>query len=361
MTTNFKKTIVGLAFLLGLAWIITPLARDLLLAEDSPRSIMPRGDLAGFERTAIQLFEAASPSVVYIYTESAVNDRIDRSTGNTGAGSGFLWDRAGYVVTNFHVVEGADRIAVQLGGGKAVKAKLVGAAPDYDLAVLLLGEVPPGLKSLPVGRSSDLRIGQAVFAIGNPFGLSRSLTTGVVSALNRHLPTASGREIHGVIQSDAAINPGNSGGPLLDSAGRLIGVNTAIISKSGGSSGVGFSVPVDIVNRVVPELIRTGKFPRPGIGIEIVDEQKIARMNIRGVVIARPLPGSEAARAGLRGIDQRNGRIGDIITHVDGRPVRNISEFAKALDALGIGTEMELTIIREGRERRLKIRVMDIS
>lgn len=230
--------------------------------------------------------------------------------------------------------------------------------------MLKLRTTPAGLRSIPVGRSADLKVGQAVFAIGNPFGLSRSLSTGVISALNRHLPTASGREIHGAIQTDAAINPGNSGGPLLDSAGRLIGVNTAILSGSGSSAGVGFAVPVDIVNQVVPRLIKDGKFPRPGIGIEIVNEETSARLGLPGIVIAEVLPGSTAEDAGLEGVDRRRGSLGDIITKVDGRRVQTVTEFAAALDRAGIGSVVELTLVtlvRERTERTVKLRVMDIS
>ena len=255
----------------------------------------------------------------------------------------------------------SDRIAVRLDSGETVPATLVGAAPDYDLAVLKLSSAPAGLRPIPVGDSANLKVGQAVFAIGNPFGLSRSLSTGVVSALDRHLPTASGREIQGVIQTDAAINPGNSGGPLLDSAGRLIGVNTAIVSGSGSSAGVGFAIPVDVVNRVVPRLIKDGKFPRPGIGIATVDEETSARLGLRGIVIAHVLPGSSAERAGLKGLDRRSGRLGDIITEVNGRPVKTVAQLATALGDAGIGNEIALSVVRDKRERTVKLRVMDIS
>ena len=280
---------------------------------------------------------------------------------SSGAGSGFIWDGAGHVVTNFHVVKGADRIGVRLDSGEAIPATVVGAAPDYDLAVLKLSKTPAGIRSISLGTSSDLKVGQSVFAIGNPFGLSRSLATGVVSALNRHLPTASRREIHGVIQTDAAINPGNSGGPLLDSAGRLIGVNTAIISRSGGSAGVGFAVPVDIVNQVVPRLIKDGKYPRPGVGILLVDEETRARLGLAGIVIAQILPQGSAEAAGLIGIDRRTGSLGDIIVGAEGQPVRTVTQLSTILDSVGIGNEIKLSVIRNGRERTVSLLVMDIS
>ena len=265
------------------------------------------------------------------------------------------------MVTNFHVVKNAANLRVRLDTGQPVPAKVVGVAPDYDLAVVRLAESRANLRPIPVGTSADLKVGQSVFAIGNPFGLSRTLTTGIISALDRRLPTASQREISGVIQTDAAINPGNSGGPLIDSAGRLIGVNTAIISGSGSSAGIGFAVPVDIVNQVVPQLIRTGKMPRPGIGILVADEHIGARLGLPGVVIANVVRNSSAARAGLLGIEPRFGRIGDVITHVAGQAVHSVADFAAALGRAGVGNMVELTVLRDGRQRAVRLTVMDIS
>ena len=356
-----KRLLVIWALLIATLWVGDGFIRGILLAFDEPRTIAPRADLADFERVTTELFDAAAPAVVYIFTDSGQAGASRPVGQKSGAGSGFIWDGAGHVVTNFHVVEGAERISIRLDTGEAIPATLVGAAPDYDLAVLKLTKTPAGIRSLPLGTSSDLKIGQSVFAIGNPFGLNRSLATGVVSALNRHLPTASRREIHGVIQTDAAINPGNSGGPLLDSAGRLIGVNTAIISRSGSSAGVGFAVPVDIVNRVVPRLIKDGKYPRPGIGILIIDEETRARLGIAGVVIAEVGPRSSAKAAGLIGIDAETGRLGDVIVKAGGRPVQTITALAVALEAAGVGKEIELTVVRDGRERMVRLRVMDIS
>ncbi len=328
--------------------------RDVLMTAEEPRAVTARGTLAEAERTAIDLFERASPSVVYIFT---------RNGGGRGgsAGSGFVWDRAGHVVTNHHVVEGASRVAIRLDDGETVDATVVGTAPDYDLAVVRLGETRALLKPIPVGRSADLRVGQSVFAIGNPFGLSRTLTTGIISALGRRLPTATGRVVEGVIHTDAAINPGNSGGPLLDSAGRLIGVNTAILSDTGAASGIGFSVPVDIVNRIVPQLIRDGRVPRPGIGIVVVDDESAARMGVNGLVITRVLPRSAAERAGLRAGDPGTREIGDVITKVNGTPVRTIAEFAAELARIGIGNRARLTVVNRGRAREVAVTVTDIS
>ncbi|NNL75123.1 MAG: trypsin-like serine protease [Desulfobacterales bacterium] len=271
-----------------------------------PREIVPRGDLADYENSTISIFNAAAPSVVYIFTENSQSGFFGRREIRQGAGSGFLWDGYGHVVTNFHVIQEAQSIQVRLDTGEAIRATYVGGSPDHDLAVIRLRNTPASVRPIPVGTSRDLAVGQAVFAIGNPFGLARTLTTGVISALNRRLPTAAGREVLGVIQTDAAINPGNSGGPLIDSAGRLIGVNTAIISESGSFAGIGFAVPVNVVNRVVPKLINNGKVPRPGIGITVLDEEVAAGLGMLGVVIDRVVPGSEAERVGLTGIDYRN-------------------------------------------------------
>ena len=248
---------------------------------------------------AVLFPHSAAPSVVYIFTENAHTGFFGQREVQRGAGSGFLWDIHGHVVTNFHVIKGSQSIQVRLDSGEAIRATYVGGSPDHDLAVIRLRSMPQSIRPIPVGTSDDLAVGQAVFAIGNPFGLARTLTTGVISALDRRLPTAEGREVMGVIQTDAAINPGNSGGPLIDSAGRLIGVNTAIISGSGSSAGIGFAVPVDVVNRVVPKLITNGKVPRPGIGIIVLDEEIAAGLDVLGVVIDRVVPGSEADRVGV--------------------------------------------------------------
>ncbi len=361
MSNRVKGLLIIWALLIATIWAGGPYVREILLTADEPRTVTPRGDLANFERVTTELFDAAAPAVAYIFTQTIAENPFGATAQRSGAGSGFVWDSAGHIVTNFHVVQGAERIAVRLNSGEAIPATLLGAAPDYDLAVLKLSTARMDLSPIPVGNSADLKIGQAVFAIGNPFGLSRSLSTGVISALDRHLPTASGREIHGAIQTDAAINPGNSGGPLLDSAGRLIGVNTAIVSGSGNSAGVGFAVPVDVVNRVVPRLIKDGKFPRPGIGIAIVDEETSARLGLPGIVIAEVFPGSAASGAGLVGLDRQSGRLGDVITEVNGRGVPSIAKFAATLEEAGIGNEVELTVVRNGRARSVRVKVTDIS
>ncbi len=329
--------------------------------DSQPREILPRGDLAEFERSTINIFNSAAPSVVYIFTENAQSGFFGRREVQQGAGSGFLWDRHGHVVTNFHVIQGSQSIQVRLDSGEAIRATYVGGSPDHDLAIIRLRSMPQSIRPIPVGTSADLAVGQAVFAIGNPFGLARTLTTGVISALDRRLPTAAGREVMGVIQTDAAINPGNSGGPLIDSAGRLIGVNTAIISGSGSSAGIGFAVPVDVVNRVVPKLITNGKVPRPGIGIIVLDEEVAAGLGVLGVVIDRVVPGSEADRVGLQGIDYRNRLIGDIIVAAGDQELKNIDEFIRILEKHAIGEMIMLDVRRGDQNRKVEVKVMDIS
>jgi 2-alkenal reductase len=299
--------------------------------------------------------------VALIATTAAVHDMLGRTAQSAGTGSGFIWDAAGHVVTNNHVVEHAQEVRIRLGTERTYRASVVGTAPDYDLAVLRPLEPLEPVEPIPVGSSQDLAVGQAVFAIGNPFGLSRSMSTGIISALGRRLPAETGREIRGVIQTDAAINPGNSGGPLLDSAGRLIGVNSAIYSQTGSFAGVGFAVPVDVVNEIVPQLIARGRAPRPGIGIAILDEVAAGGLDVSGIVVADVLPGSAAERAGLRGVDRQAGQLGDVITYVEGRRVRTLAEFTEALGERGIGQKIELTVARDGRERTVEVEVEDIG
>jgi len=324
----------------------------------APRPVTARGDLAADEQSTIELFEKSRASVVYITTRAQVMDVWTRNVFSVprGTGSGFIWDDAGHVITNFHVIEGASEATVKLAGGRSFKAALVGASPAHDIAVLKIGvgfKRPP---PVPVGTSHDLKVGQKVFAIGNPFGLDWTLTTGIVSALDRSLGGDNGNIIEHLIQTDAAINPGNSGGPLLDSAGRLIGINTAIYSPSGASAGIGFAVPVDTVNRVVPQLIRSGKYIRPALGIEVdegLNERLVQLLGVEGVVILRVAPDSAAAAAGLRGATvAHDGGIvpGDIIVAIEGKPVRSVAELLARLDDHAVGDTVRVTVLRAGRQ-----------
>jgi 2-alkenal reductase len=329
-----------------------------------PRAIAPRGPLPPQEQSIVSMFEATAPSVAYIFTERLERTSLFTAEIAQGAGSGFVWDADGHIVTNYHVVEGARGVNVQLDAGKPIAAKVVGVAPDYDLAVVKLSQVPKDLRPIPLGSSRELKIGQTVYAIGNPFGLSRTLTQGIVSALDRHLPTSQIREITGAIQTDAAINPGNSGGPLLDSAGRLVGVNTQIRAAAAQSSGIGLAIPSDLVNRVVPSLIARGKAPQPGIGIGAVNPVVAARAGYSGVVIEAVVPGSPAAAAGLRGLKRLpNGRaeVGDVIVAVGERRIESIATFAAEIDRAGIDNSAELTVLRDGKERKVRVKVVDLS
>ncbi len=343
------------AFLIGERYL-----RDGLLRADQPRAIAARGDLAGDERRTTSLFAEVAPSVVSIQTMTGATPFLRQEGGGGGSGSGFIWDKAGHVVTNHHVIQNAQRIQVVLDDGRALPARLVGSAPWSDLAVLKLESPPRDLRPIAVGTSQNLLVGQTVFAIGNPFGLSQTLTQGIVSALGRRLPTESGREIADVIQTDAAINPGNSGGPLIDSAGRLVGVNTAILSPAGASAGVGFAIPVDTVNRITTALIRDGRAPIPGIGVATVPEEMAARTGIRGVILSGVRPGSAADQAGLQGVTQA-GEIRDVIVAAGGKPVTKLSDLAIAFERAGIGSRIALTILRDGRTRQVEVTVQDIG
>ena len=324
-----------------------------------PRPVTARGDLAADEKATIELFREASPSVVFITTLARQRTGLFRvSEIPQGEGSGFVWDAEGHVVTNFHVIQGASSARVTLSDGSTWTASFVGAAPDRDLAVLRIFPTGKTLRPILVGTSKDLQVGQKVFAIGNPFGLDQSLSTGIVSALGRSIESATGRQIEGVIQTDAAINPGNSGGPLLDSAGRLIGVNTAIASTSGSSAGIGFAVPVDTVNAIVPQLVAHGKVVRPQLGVTLADDAVTARLGVEGALVLSVAPGTGAAAAGLRGTtraDDGSLVLGDIVTRAGERPVRSADDLIAALEERKPGETLPLLVLRDGRTVRLAV------
>jgi len=334
-------------------------------SDAGPRAVAARGSLSDAETTTIELFRNASASVVYVRPIELRRDPFRLNVHEIeGAGSGFIWNDRGHVVTNLHVIEGANAVKVVLADGKSYDAKFVGASPGNDLAVLFIDAPPSQLKPIPVGTSSDLQVGQQVFAIGNPFGFDQTLTTGIVSALGRQIKSASGRTIEDVIQTDAAINPGNSGGPLLDSAGRLIGVNTAIVSPSKASAGIGFAVPVDTVNRVVPDLIRHGRVIRPGLGIEPLSDRITRIMGLKGVLIRRVLKDSPAAKAGLRAtVADRGGRpvLGDLIVAIDGKEVRNVDELLGVLDKYKIDDTVVVKTRRGDQTMEFKVKLGPIS
>ncbi len=361
---RFAWWIPWVLVLLVLAWQLLPgIERYLIGLNSEPRVVTPRGELAADERDTIEVFELASPSVVYISTRQRVVDLWTRDVSSVprGTGSGFFWDDLGHVVTNNHVIEGASEANVRLSDGRSYRAVLVGASPAHDLAVLRI-RVPFDRPSpVPIGTSGDLRVGQKVFAIGNPFGLDYTLTSGIVSALDRSLAEENGNTIEHLIQTDAAINPGNSGGPLLDSAGRLIGINTAIYSPSGAYAGIGFAVPVDTVNRVVPQLIARGKYVRPSLGIAVdegINRLLTRELGVAGVLVLRVEPGSAAEAAGLRGARlDRDGDLvpGDVIQGFEGEPLAGVDELLSALDERRIGDAVTLRVWRAGRVFDLEV------
>ena len=338
-----------------------------LLAQTAatPRTPTPRGPLGEEERSTIQLFESARGSVVYIATVQRVYDPWTRNPLQVprGTGSGFIWDAQGHVVTNNHVIAGASGAEVRLADGRAFQADLVGTSEDHDLAVLRIRVDKERPLPLPLGTSRDLKVGQKVLAVGNPFGLDWTLTSGIVSALNRELPGEDGASIRELIQTDAAINPGNSGGPLLDSAGRLIGVTTAIYSPSGAYAGVGFAVPVDTVNRVVPRLIATGRYVRPTLGVRYdaqINQALVEQVGTKGVFVLAVEPNSPAASAGLR--PARIGRnesivIGDVITAFDDRPIAKVEDLIDALDRSAPGQLVRVTVERGNDKQQLSVRL----
>ncbi len=365
MQDRFTRNVLWLTTCVGLLMVLwrgLPLIESQFQPTGSGgRTVTARGDLAADENSTIELFEKARDSVVFISTSQLVRDAWTRNVSEVprGSGSGFIWDDAGHVVTNYHVIRGASQATVRLSDGRDYQAALVGTSPAHDIAVLRIGvgfKRPP---PVPVGTSADLKVGQKVFAIGNPFGLDWTLTTGIVSALDRSLPDeAAGQNIEHLIQTDAAINPGNSGGPLLDSAGRLIGINTAIYSPSGASAGIGFSVPVDTVIRVVPQLIGQGRYLRPALGI-VVDEQLNLRLSqafgTRGVYVLRVPKGSAAEQAGLQPLQQAEGGgviAGDIIVSINGKPVESVAQLAARLDDFRIGDVVNVEL-RRGKAREL--------
>ncbi len=358
---KFSPFIVLLLIACGLWLLFSSPLRSPHNPNALPRAITARGDLADDEKNTIEVFKENSPSVVYVTSIALRRSLFSLNAVEIpqGTGSGFVWDKNGRIVTNYHVISDANRIKVTMYDHSSWKASLVGVAPDNDLAVLQIGAPATLLRPITIGRSRDLLVGQKVFAIGNPFGLDQTITSGIISALGREINAITGRTIHGVIQTDAAINPGNSGGPLLDSAGRLIGVNTAIYSPSGAYAGIGFAVPVDTVNRVVPELIRNGRLIRAGLGVAVADERLARRLGIDGCLILHVEDGGPADAAGLRPTTQHLGEInlGDIIVKIAGEKVENYDDIQNELEKHKIGENILVTINRDGNLLDVPVRL----
>ncbi|MCM0608717.1 MAG: trypsin-like peptidase domain-containing protein [Ideonella sp. WA131b] len=366
MSRAFSRLLFTATALVGLAAAVAFVALPALgqgRIEAQPRAVAPRGPLAADEMANIELFKKASPSVVHITSLGVQRDLFSMNVQQVprGTGTGFVWDAAGHIVTNFHVIQNANGAKVTLADQSSYEATLVGAFPDRDLAVLKIDAPRDKLPPLALGASRDLQVGQRVYAIGNPFGLDQTLTIGIVSALNREIESFNNRTIRGVVQTDAAINPGNSGGPLLDSAGRLIGVNTQIASPSGASAGIGFAIPVDEVNRIVPRLIRDGRFVRPALGVTAGSLQLHRALNLpKGVAVVQVGRSSPAARAGLLPFSRGNrGEIvmGDVITAINDEPVESLDDMLAALERRQPGDAVTLRVWREGRTRSVETRL----
>jgi S1-C subfamily serine protease len=359
--TVFASAVAGAAIVFAAFFLLKSL-RNSSAPAATPRDIAKRGALGGDEVSTIELFESAQASVVYITSLAVERDFISMNVFEIpqGAGSGFIWDASGYIVTNFHLIQTAQAARVTLSDQSTHHASLVGAEPDKDIAVLKIDTGGRALSPIPLGTSKDLRVGQRVYAIGNPFGFDHTLTTGIISGLGREIKSVTERPIQGVIQTDAAINPGNSGGPLLDSAGRLIGMNTAIVSPSGAYSGIGFAVPVDTINRIVPQLIKSGKVKKPGLGIRVIESDLARKQGIVGAIVANVLPGSPADKNGLEGIHRTpTGAIelGDVITAIDDQVIEDGNDLLRVLDEKVPGDKVQLQINRRGSVREVEVQL----
>ena len=344
----------------GLSHVATARLADAVTAAPLPEGLTPE------EKRDIEVFRRAQASVVFITSVALRRDifSFDVQQIPQGTGSGIVWDRQGHIVTNFHVIQDGNAFAVTLADQSDWEAKVVGIAAEKDLAVLRIKAPQEKLVPLAPGVSRTLLVGQRVLAVGNPFGLDHSLTVGVVSALGRELRSPNGRRIRDVIQTDAAINPGNSGGPLLDSSGRVIGVNAAIFSPSGASAGIGFAVPVDTISRLVPQLIARGRAIQAGIGVTLVPDRYNAQLGVDGVVIAEVFPDSPAARAGLQGAQLTPSRrviLGDRIVAVDGRPVRSEDDLRDVFEAAGVGAQVTLTVVRGSAKRQVRVQLVQVD
>ncbi len=357
MTLLFFAAFLAIGFSVGVQWREAG-GRSLAAQDVDPRPIATQKAFDADESATIELFQRASPSVAFITSVSYRRSpfTLDVQRIERGSGSGFVWDDRGHIVTNFHVIQGSSAALVTLADKSSWDARIVGVAPEKDLAVLQIDAAPGSLTPIRIGRSADLLVGQKVYANGNPFGLDQTLTTGIISALGREIESPARVVIRDLIQTDAAINPGNSGGPLLDSSGRLIGVNTAIYSPSGASAGISFAIPVDTVNWVVPELLAKGRILRPTLGVEQVSARRY--LDVEGSLITRVVRGTGADQAGLRGTTRdRRGRliIGDVIVAIDDQPVRSADDLVLALERREVGEVVVVRYLRDGEEHRAEV------
>jgi S1-C subfamily serine protease len=338
--------------------------RNVYYKNAMPRLVTARGDLAQDEQNAIGVYRTVAPSVVFVTSVQVQKSRslfrFSAMQVEKDAGSGFVWDPNGYIVTNYHVVENSEVVEVTLCDQSVRQALRVGTDPDKDIAVIKIDAPRELLPPIAIGTSRDLMVGQRVYAIGNPFGYDQTLTSGIISGLGREITGASNRPIQGVIQTDAPINPGNSGGPLLDSAGRVVGMNTAILSPTGAYAGIGFAVPIDAINRIVPEIIRGEAVPRPSLGIKPAEDHIVRRLGLEGVLILTIAPNTSAEKAGLHETERNeSGRIvlGDLITAIDGEPVRTTDDLYRIIDRHKVGDTVKMTITREGKQLEVQVKL----
>jgi len=337
---------------------------NIALAENAPQGISEPSAVSD-EQNSIEVYKTLSPGVAFITTTSYQQDMFGEVDEGRGSGSGSVIDNQGHILTNYHVIEGTQvKLNVSLGGAKTYPAELVGADPDTDLAVIKITPPAEGLTIIPLSDSDKLVVGQKVLAIGNPFGLDRTLTTGVISGLQRPIRGRNNRPIEGAIQTDASINPGNSGGPLLDKFGKMIGINSQIYSRSGGSVGVGFAIPVNIAKRIVPQLIQFGEVRRPKLGAQLVSIEQLREQGAQlpvqsGLLIRGLVTGGAAERAGLRGLTRNTNGIslGDIITTVDGEKVSDVDDLFRFLDKKQINDTVRVEIIRDGKTMVVPVRL----
>jgi len=337
-------------------------------AESGPSPSISDPSTVSDEQNNIEIYKTISPGVAFISTTSYSQDFWGEVQEGNGTGSGSVIDNEGHILTNYHVIEDAKKLTVNFGGDKVYPATLVGGDPDTDLAVIKI-DPPAGLPVVPLGDSDQLSVGQKVLAIGNPFGLNRTLTTGVISGLQRPIRARNNRPIDAAIQTDASINPGNSGGPLLDKYGRMIGINSQILSPAGGSVGVGFAIPVNIAKRVIPQLIQFGEVRRPKLGVDALGIQKLNDQGVKlpiqqGLLVRSAVSGGAAANAGIKGLTQEsNGEValGDIITSIDGEKMGDIDDLYRLLDKKKIGDTIQVEVYRSGRTLTVPVRLLSSS
>ncbi len=370
-TMKIKSLIFGVAllivgFVVGTSWKDSPSTQPIADTKTDETYIDNRHEtptlITDVEAATIKLFEEVSPSVVFITTSKLKQDYWTRNVFEvkSGSGSGFIWDKEGHIVTNYHVLEGSNSFKVALSDQRVYDAEYVGGEPSKDLAVLKIKGKGQELKPIKIGSYDELKVGQSVYAIGNPFGLDHTLTTGIISALGREIKSISGRPIQDVIQTDAAINPGNSGGPLLDSSHRLIGVNTMIYSPSGASAGIGFSIPVDVVSWVVPDIITYGKVNRATLGVELITQQRANAWELEGAMLKIVKQNSGAYNAGLQGFRMNtNGYYdpGDVIVKVNGEPIKTNNDLFLVLEKYNPGDKIEVEYIRDTEKKNTIVKL----